>query len=717
MSGPAVQPGGEHGGMSLPERIYAVAAPVGGPPLFDPGVRVTAATVREYTCTEDAVARTARALTAAGFEVLQSTRLMVNFAGPPRLFEEAFGARLYAEERPVIKPGAVPAVGTFIDNAASDVPGYVATAGTAFADAVAGIAIEEPYYPASGPLPPEVSADPPEVGYWHLTLPEQLATALRADTVHQEGVTGAGVRVAMVDTGFAQHPFFTARGYRVEPTVLGPGTVEPEVDDNGHGTGESANIFAAAPGATLLPVKTASASGALVNVTAAFNAAAALQPHIITNSWGSSVPGPPLSAANQALAAAVAGAVAEGIVVVFSAGNGSWGFPGQHPDVLSAGGVYQDPDGGLRASDYTSGFMSRVYPDRAVPDVSGLVGMLPTAMYLMLPVPPGCDIDRGNAGGTHPQGDETRPDDGWAAFSGTSAAAPQLAGVCALLAEVMPGAAPERVREVLRLTARDVTAGTNHPTFGHEAVEGPDLATGHGLVDAAAAVALARAGGEEELPEPGLPPGEPGEEPGEPREPGPGVPGEPGPGEPGVPGPGEPGVPGPGEPGEPGPGEPGVPGPGVPGPGEPGVPGPGVPGPGEPGLGVPGPKEPEPGVPGQVEEETVVAVVLLRPSDGGAFDAPTVATLQGRQPEPGTVTDVADALTRAGFRVSPPSGPTLAIAAPPAVFRRTFGVEPVPAEGGGWTTPGGDDLPVDVLPEALAARVQAVSLERPVELH
>src|SRR5690606_23650017 len=207
----------------------------------------------------------------------------------------------------------VPAVGTFIDNAASDVPGYVATAGTAFADAVAGIAIEEPYYPASGPLPPEVSADPPEVGYWHLTLPEQLATALRADTVHQEGVTGAGVRVAMVDTGFAQHPFFTARGYRVEPTVLGPGTVEPKVDDNGHGTGESANIFAAAPGATLLPVKTASASGALVNVTAAFNAAAALQPHIITNSWGSSVPGPPLSAANQALAAAVAGAVAEGI--------------------------------------------------------------------------------------------------------------------------------------------------------------------------------------------------------------------------------------------------------------------------------------------------------------------------------------------------------------------------------------------------------------------
>ena len=38
-------------------------------------------------------------------------------------------------------------------------------------------------------------------------------------------------------------------------------------------------------------------------------------------------------------------------------------------------------------------------------------------------------IDVGNAGGTHPNGDETANNDGWAAFSGTSAAAPQLAGV------------------------------------------------------------------------------------------------------------------------------------------------------------------------------------------------------------------------------------------------------------------------------------------------
>src|SRR5690606_39123526 len=111
---------------------------------------------------------------------------------------------------------------------------------------------------------------------------------------------------------------------------------------------------------TLLPVKAATASGALVNVTAAFTAAVALRPDVVTNSWGSDQPGLPLSAANQALAAAVAAAVADGVVVVFSAGNGSWGFPGQHPDVISAGGVYQGPGGELRASDYSSGFVSRV---------------------------------------------------------------------------------------------------------------------------------------------------------------------------------------------------------------------------------------------------------------------------------------------------------------------------------------------------------------------
>ena len=68
-----------------------------------------------------------------------------------------------------------------------------------------------------------------------------------------------------------------------------------------------------------------------------------LSPHIITCSWGSDVRVGPLSAADQTLAVAIADAVARGIVVVFSAGNGHFGFPGQHPDVISAGGVFLTP--------------------------------------------------------------------------------------------------------------------------------------------------------------------------------------------------------------------------------------------------------------------------------------------------------------------------------------------------------------------------------------
>jgi subtilisin family serine protease len=65
----------------------------------------------------------------------------------------------------------------------------------------------------------------------------------------------------------------------------------------------------------------------------------------------------------------------------------------------------------------------------------------------MLPLEPGCAIDGDNAGSVFPDGDQTAPDDGWPAFSGTSAAAPQLAGVAALIKQVVPSAAPSGIKE------------------------------------------------------------------------------------------------------------------------------------------------------------------------------------------------------------------------------------------------------------------------------
>src|SRR5205085_8297084 len=145
---------------------------------------------------------------------------------------------------------------------------------------------------------------------------------------------------------------------------------------------------------------------------------------------------------------AVANAIAMGITVVFSAGNGHAGFPGQHPDVISAGGVFVDADGSMQASNYASSFDSQIFPGRHVPDVCGLVGMQPQAIYIMLPLQPKCEIDQElSSGGAFPNGDETKPGDGWSAISGTSAAAPQIAGICALLKQKNPSLAPHDIKQ------------------------------------------------------------------------------------------------------------------------------------------------------------------------------------------------------------------------------------------------------------------------------
>ncbi|MBM3785018.1 MAG: peptidase S8 [Acidobacteria bacterium] len=329
---------------------------------------------------------------------------------------------------------------------------------------------------------------PPLKSYWHLHVPEGVSLGCNADKAHRGGITGKGVKVAMVDSGQYAHPFFAGRGYRVSPVVLGPGAANPAKDESGHGTGESANIFAVAPDVQLLPIKMS-----FTNSTGAFNAAVALNPDIITCSWGSDIRSGPLSAANATLAAAVAAAVASGITVVFAAGNGHHGFPGQHPDVISAGGVFMDKDESLRASNYASGFMSNVYPGRRCPDLSGLVGMSPGANYIMLPLEPGDDIDVSKSGTPFPTKDETANNDGWAAFSGTSAAAPQLAGAAALIKQACPKLKPADIRDILMKTARDVTTGNCNPAASAStAGPGPDVATGNGLVDANKAVLSAK---------------------------------------------------------------------------------------------------------------------------------------------------------------------------------------------------------------------------------
>lgn len=340
------------------------------------------------------------------------------------------------------------------------------------------------------------NAAPPPIPYYHLTAPADIARLMNATQAHLKGITGKGIRVAMIDSGFAHgHPFFKANGYS-SSVVLAPGAADRAVDGNGHGTGKSANVFAIAPGVTFIGIKLDNEanpnSGA--SVLEGLQEALKHDPHVISVSLGYDLRGPGNSPLPRlpnsliALEAEIQAAVKRGVVIVFSAGNGHYSFPGQMPDVLSAGGVYVDAAGAMRASNYASAFQSLIYSGRSVPDVCGLVGLLPHANYLALPIPSGCAIDRDGS-----SYDSTGPTDGWGVFSGTSAAAPQLAGLCALLLQANAKLSPSDIKAILRRTARDVTVGNANPAsdpagVGILAGGGEDGATGAGLVDAYAAV-------------------------------------------------------------------------------------------------------------------------------------------------------------------------------------------------------------------------------------
>ena len=432
-----------------------------------------------------------RAVESAGLEILAESRLGKAVAGPPNAYSELTGGQLVARERLMrTRAGRVEYV-TNIDIVGDRQPDVlgVGVAGSKAAG-IEGVVIERPRAPQAI-FPAPIA---PPVARFHIRVPDDVSVLLGAEEAHRRGHVGDGVTVAMVDSGQFAHPFFAAHRYSVRPAVaIVPGT-SPAVDPHGHGTGESANIFAIAPGAALRPYRASNSAGNLVGAIAGFLRAKADKPDVLTNSWGGDGPFPPVGPPDpfdRALAAEIRDAVDQGIVVIFSAGNGHFSVEPQVPGVIAAGGVFASAGFDLQASTYSSGYHSPWFGGVRVPTVSGLVGMLPRASYIMLPIPPGCPIDteRAIAGDGDPA-DGTSPKDGWALFSGTSAAAPQVAGAAALLRGVKNGATPAQVTDALTATAIDVRNGFCHPRFNNPATGGRDLATGFGLVNVSAAAAV-----------------------------------------------------------------------------------------------------------------------------------------------------------------------------------------------------------------------------------
>jgi hypothetical protein len=470
--------------------------------------RLSAASIHSFAPDPFDVDNAIQELKRVGFTLSRRGRMSLSVRGSRDTFEKVFGTQLAtfrisrAQNAPVHSfyfpaTGAPwspnPALAAMIDDAYIQWP-HIYMAGRAKTR-------KRPKGPPSGTGGP--SATPPNVPYFHLEMPDDVSSLLNATKVHRQGTTGKGVKVAMIDSGFAHsHPFFDAHGFH-STVDLAPGVRSSSTDGNGHGTGESTNIFSAAPGATFIGIKVDNDGhnepGA--SILEGFQQAIQHKPQVISVSLGYDLVGTdPATGARTsdkhlttlprnlvALEAEIQAAVAAGTVVVFSAGNGHVSFPGMMPEVISAGGVFVDAQGNMRASDYASAFESRIYSGRHVPDFCGLVGLLPNADYIMLPIPSGCEIDRENS--AH---DETTATDAWGVFSGTSAAAPQLAGVCALLLEKNPGLSPSDIKSILRRTARDVLVGHANPASNNgdpamQAGPGDDGATGAGLIDAFAA--------------------------------------------------------------------------------------------------------------------------------------------------------------------------------------------------------------------------------------
>ncbi len=310
------------------------------------------------------------------------------------------------------------------------------------------------------------------------------------DAWRQLGVTGRGIGVAILDSGIAPHPDLAGRIVAsVDLTSGGSGaTLVPPADPGGHGThvaglvaGDgtaSGGAYAGvAPGANLIDVRVITATGSTTVSTLIAGMQWVLAHRstynirVVNLSAGAPVS---VSYSNDPLATAVEVLVFAGITVVVSAGNdgpkrSSVTSPGSDPYVITVGAI--DDSGTAAASDDASASWSSQGPTAidglAKPDL-----VAPGRKVVSLRSP-GSTLDQELPDRIVAGLDPLAP--AYFRLSGTSMAAPVVAGVVALMLERTPTLTPAEVKRHLTSTATPLAYGS------------PET-TGSGLVSAVAAV-------------------------------------------------------------------------------------------------------------------------------------------------------------------------------------------------------------------------------------
>ena len=442
-------------GRAKPDDIVAfsvLCVPASGATLQELRRGLSLKTVRQFQPDEDTVRRVMERLWALGFDVVDGPGPVVAAQGTVQRFAEVFNVKLVKRTITRRLPGSRRALREksigLSDRATIRSP--AALPGALL------VTVARPPKLTGTSIPPGISGR-------HMHLPGDIAQLMRASATHRrqlpdgDRATGGGVTVAVIDGGFADHPFLAEHDYRITkvPTVEAP---DPSKGGT-HGPAMLAGLFACAPDVEVLAVRYDQNPLAALNEVSNHDDA-----RIVCMSWGYDHSGLDALMSDPdellTLEIKILTMIANGVTFVAAAGNeGAHNFPAMMPDVIAVGGVTIDVDDTLLAWSGASSFTSAIYAGRKVPDVCGI------AALALLPF----------------RESDAAPD--WIPIpGGTSLATAQVAGIAALLLQKKPTLTPHQIRGHLMDTATDVKKGSTFTP--HKAKAGGDLATGAGLVNA-----------------------------------------------------------------------------------------------------------------------------------------------------------------------------------------------------------------------------------------
>jgi len=382
----------------------------------------------------------------------------------------------------LVAPATMPAVSDGRKAAAPD--GAPAAPGDTFTRSGAPkgdvVFTAESFY--SLPTPMEMTPQGKKIMYPEKRI-DAVKEVLDLQRLWDEGITGKGITIAVVDTGIYPHPDTKGRILAFKDFVNGRDDVP--YDDNGHGThvsgccagnGEKAegHFKGPAPEANLVGVKVLSGqgSGSMAGIIKGIQWCIDNKDKYNIRVMNLSLGGPSnLKEKDDLVSLAIKRAADAGIVPLIAAGNSgpskfTIGTPGNTSEALTVG-AYDDKNTAEKSDDTMAFFSSRGPTTRdgvTKPDIAS------PGVQIVALRSPGSMIDKENV---------PHLGDYYVLLSGTSMATPVMAGVVADMLQANPNLSPAEVKEIVMKTA-------------HQLKDASPTMQGAGLTDPYAAVQEAK---------------------------------------------------------------------------------------------------------------------------------------------------------------------------------------------------------------------------------